>query len=106
MLETTCAKTSTQPSIFKPLAILNTIEKKAAFGIYLLDSAVEPPFTYVDIDIELFSDLIEHAEAQPRSVRLVMAMTLLAEVLLIVGHRQATGVLHMPSPLCKHQDCG
>lgn len=73
------------------LAALNTMENKAAFCLYLIDSAIEPPFSFLDIDTELFSDLIKHAEAQPRSVRLVMAMTLLAEVLLMVGRQQAFG---------------
>ena len=78
-----------QTKTVKALTTFSTTEHKVAFLIYLLDSAIESPFVYVDIDMELFADAIAHAEAQPRSIRLVMAMTLLAEVLLMTGHRQA-----------------
>ena len=88
MSETTQAKSVTCLQSARSLITLNTIEAKAAFCLYLIDSATESPFSFVDIDISLFADCIEHAESKPRSVRLVMAMSLLAEILLMVGQRQ------------------
>ena len=51
----------------------NVLERKATQCLYLIDSAIEAPCSFLDIDVEPFADFIEHAEAQPRSVRLVMA---------------------------------
>ena len=89
-----CSKTTTlavaTANAAKPVTTLSTAAQKSALCLYLIDSAIEPVDTFLDIDYVRYADFICEAEELSREARLALAITLLSEILLSVQAQQQT----------------